>query len=207
MSSIVPLCLRNRRLFASIFALAILSISAATGFGQNVVTLSDLLAPGGVSLTIPEPPPFTAPGMTVSIDGGVPLETFQVDLKSSTGVTTDKILFSSGAGGPSIEFISFDDLGDVAIPSVELTPLILGLNDFATVTVPVDFGLLGIHMMTATMISDEVANPLLPPGASDLLALSIPEPSSFCLAALGVASLAVSWFCRNRNPSCWALAS
>jgi hypothetical protein len=146
MSSIAPPYLRIRTLLASVLFVAILLISAGTGFSQNVVTLSDLLAPGGVSLTIPEPPPFTPAGLTVSIAGGAFFEAFQVDLKSATGVTTDKILFTSGVGGASIEFTSFDDLGGAAIPSFELSPLILGLNDSATVTVPVDFGPLGIHM-------------------------------------------------------------
>jgi hypothetical protein len=49
--------------------------------------------------------------------------------------------------------------------------------------------------MTATMISDEVANPLLPPGASDLLILSVPESSTISLAALGITSLAaIAWW-------------
>jgi len=195
-----------------ILALAILALSSNTCFAQFVIPLP-ALSGGPATFTIPElPPPGGPEVMTVNIAGGVftvpPGEIDMVELLGGTqGHLSDRILFdNSGPGGTAmITFLSDDEQGALPL-GFPLYPLLLppGGEGPVSVTLPIlDIGSLAIFPLTAFMVSDGddplATPPLLPPGISDLLTISVPEPSSVVLAALGLAGLATLAYRRRKR--------
>ena len=207
--------------FASlgVLTLAILVSSANSSLAQYTTTLPTLSIPSGPVYVIPEPPisPVPAPPelMTVNIAGavflGAPFEVDMLEFFVGGQQLSDRILFDNlGPGGTAlITFLSDDEFGNLPrrsdgspFPFYPPHPL-SGPEGPITITVPIlDLTSTLTYPLTALMISDTEA--ALPPDPrlgnnSDLLALSIPEPSTVTMAGMGLAALAALAFRRRQT--------
>jgi MYXO-CTERM domain-containing protein len=221
-STITKLTFRTTSLGA--LALTILAASANSSFAQ--IPYSDTLPALALSPYIIPEPPITVGGpdwMTVNITNAKFLgAAFEIDMIETSGQFTghisDRILFdNTGTGGPGntalITFLSDDEFGN--LPTADLNGTVFPFYSGATSVPDGLFGPISVLMadllnnpytLTATMISGDgelgTTNPFLPQGASDLLALSAvptPEPSTVCLAGLGLAALAGIAYRRRRT--------
>jgi MYXO-CTERM domain-containing protein len=192
-------------------ALTILAASANSSFAQNTTKLATIAA-GIPPYFIPEPVVAGGPElMTVHISGAVFLGagfTGEVDMfePGPNGQSlSDRILFdNTGTSGTAmITFLSDDGNGNLPLnPATNLPyplyPLLtvagLGPEGPLTTSFLMADTLGHPYTLTATMISDDENNPNnVPPGQSDELILTsvlTPEPSTVCLAGLGLAALA-----------------
>jgi MYXO-CTERM domain-containing protein len=194
-------------------ALTILAALANSSLAQNVTTLPAITA-GIPPYIIPEPPLGAPPesAMTVNIAGavflGAPFEVDMMDI-GVTGqqVLSDRILFdNTGLGGTAmITFLSDDEQGNLPPGFPGYAPAIVtGEGPFTTLPLPMLDAGINPYTLTATMVSDDERNPntILQPGQSDglfLHAVATPEPSTVCLAGLGLAALAGVAYRRRRR--------
>ena len=190
-------------------ALTILSTLASPGIGQVIshvdLTFPQLVLPG---TTIPVSEPVLAPAseeLTVSILGATFPSVGEVDLfhlnADKQPQLSDIILFDNSINNSAtITFLSDDEQGRLPTGFPTTYPKLVpaGLIEFANVTLPINFGAAGNHLLTATMSSDNEPTSSLPAGMSDSLKVSVPEPSSLILAAFGLAGLA-AWGWRRRK--------
>jgi hypothetical protein len=197
-------------------ALTILAAWAHTSLAQNITTVP---AAAGAILPyfIPEPVRPAAPElMTVNIAGAVflggPGEVDMFEIIAGTQQLSDRVLFDNSGplGTAMITFLSDNEQGNLPLNSAGLPyppyPLLpvtgLGPEGPLTTTLSIfDTTSTITYTLTATMISDDENNPVLPSVLSDFLglhAVPTPEPSTVCLAGMGLAALAGMAYRRRR---------
>ncbi len=196
-------------------ALTILAASANSSFAQ--ITSLPAIAAGIGPFIIPEALPV-AEAMTVNIAGavflGAPFEVDMTEVGATGQFLTDRILFDNTGGALNnealITFLSDDENGK--LPTANSTGVlypfypppipVLGEGPFSISVAMLDAGI-NPYLLTALMVSDDEnnPNPILQPGQSDglfLHAVATPEPSTVCLAGMGLAALAGLAYRRRR---------
>jgi hypothetical protein len=187
--------------------LAWMTYAAAIGSAQVPIPLSALSETGGATVGLPEipagPPEFGSwaiVGATFT-DPALPGEVDLLDPGLSDRILFDNSTIIAGIPTATITFLSDNEAGLLPpgptypliippVPAAEFASIILGAIDNVSG---------GGLILSFIMTSDPAGDPIPPPQQSDTLTMaSIPEPSTACLAGLGLLSLAAI-VCRRIN--------